>query len=127
MNNIYSLCASQEAQPLQKTTWITYNFVQIHKLDKAASPTTYKKSPVAWWVVDSLIDTFMAVFSFRAKVRLSDWENKIMIFRGDGRKSFASVRFMYVSLSHDEGVSGAFQTGLFVHLSVFLLFFLLLR
>lgn len=41
MNNIYSLSASQEAQPLQKTMWITY-FVQIHKLDKAASPTTYK-------------------------------------------------------------------------------------
>lgn len=43
MNNIYSLCALQEAQPLQKKIWITYHFVQIHKLDKAVSPTTYKK------------------------------------------------------------------------------------
>lgn len=64
MNNIYSLCALQEAQPLQKKIWITYHFVQIHKLDKAVSPTTYKKNKSwAWWVADSWIDTFMVVFS----------------------------------------------------------------
>lgn len=40
MNNIYSLYASQEAQPLQKTIRITYHIIQAYKLYKAVSLTT---------------------------------------------------------------------------------------
>lgn len=114
MNNIYSLHASQEAQPLQKKIWITYHFVQIHKLNKAASPTTYKKNPVAWRVVDSWIDTFMVVFSFRAQVGLSDGVNKIMLFTGrtEGGEKFMWVCVLGASPCAITRVSGAFRTGL---------------
>lgn len=42
MNNIYSLCTLQEAQPLQEPG-IIYLFVQIHKLDKKTNKQ--KKGP----------------------------------------------------------------------------------
>lgn len=53
MYNIYSLCASQEVQPLQNIIQIIYDFVQIHKLDEAVSPTTPENISWIWWVVDT--------------------------------------------------------------------------
>lgn len=59
---IYTVCASQEAQPLQKTIWITYHFVQIHKLDEAASPTT------SWCDCWSIIGRYIHVFRVRLQL-----------------------------------------------------------
>lgn len=46
MYNIYSFCVSQEVQPLQNIIQISYEFVQIHKLDEAVSLTTAKT--ISW-------------------------------------------------------------------------------
>lgn len=68
--------------------WIIYHFIQMHKLDTFVFPATLKKLTAR--VVNSWLSTFMVVFSFGAKVRLSDGKKrfvKILFTGDDGRLS----------------------------------------